>query len=139
VKDEQNELGKATKRYKRLTGFLQLGLRLLIVMIVVVFSLVLGGFVFVHEGQILQGGISNQAFGGTMLLIGLIGAMIAIVLARRRRRAIAALEEDIKIMKQNLGRTKKEALRQKKLFFPTETTFKEISREYKKMKASFET
>ena len=138
VKDEQNELSKATTRHKKLTGFLQIGLRLFSVLLVVIFCLVLGAFVFVHEGQILPGGISDDAFGGTMLLLGLIAAMVGIVLARRRRRAIAVLEEDIATMKQNLGRAKKEALRQKKLFFPTEQTFKEVRREYAQMKQSFE-
>jgi hypothetical protein len=104
----------------------------------VIFCLVLGGFVFVHNAPILEGGISNQAFGLTMMILGLIGAIVGIVLARRRRRAIAILEEDIATRKQNLARLKKEALRQKKLFYPTQQTYKEIGREYKQMKASFE-
>lgn len=136
--DQQNELNQHLKRYKRLTGFWQLGLRLLIVMIVIVFCMVLGGFVFVYETPLLEDGMSNQTFGITMMLLGLVGAVVGIVLARRRRRQIAALEEDIAVMKQNLAHLKKEALRQKKLFYPTQQTFKEISREYKITKQSFD-
>lgn len=136
--DQQRELKKTQKQYRQLKGFWQLGLRVLIVIIVVVFSLVLGGFVFVYDKRLLEDGMSNQTFGIVMMLIGVIGAVVAIVLARRRRRAIANLEEDINTMKASLTRLKKEALRQKKLFYPTETTFKEISIEYKKMKQTFE-
>jgi hypothetical protein len=137
VKDEQQELSKASKRYKKLTGFLQLGLRLFIVILAVVFSMLVGGLVFSLQKPLIDGGISNQAFGGVMLILGVIGVMIAIILSRRRRRAIAMLEEDISIMKQSLDRAKKEAMRQKKLFYPTQQTYKEISREYKTMRQTF--
>jgi hypothetical protein len=137
VKDEQNELSKTGKRYKRLKGFFQLGLRLFIVILAVVFCLLVGGFVFNHPEPLIEGGISNQAFAGVMLILGVIGSIIAIVLARRRRRAISDLQDDISTMRQNLERSKKEALRQKKLFYPTQQTFKEVSREYKKMWQTF--
>jgi hypothetical protein len=137
VKDQQQELGKVSKRYKKLTGFLQLGLRLFIVILAVIFCLVVGGLVFGLQEPLIEGGISNQAFGGIMLILGVIGVMIAIVLARRRRRAIVLLEEDISTMKQGLERSKKEALRQKRLFYPTQQTYQEISREYKTMRQTF--
>ena len=100
------------------------------------FGLLVGAVAFLVDFQLVSS-ISNQVFGGIMLVISLIATITALVFARRRRTQLITLEDDIVTMRTTLKDLKQEALRQKKLFFPTQQTFKEVREDYKVLKQSF--
>lgn len=137
VKEQQADLEKLVTEYRKRSGFLQLGIRLFIVLLTVVFCLVLGA-VAVTIGLPLEGAVTNTVFAGIMFGLSVIGAIVAIVLARRRRASVDVLKEDIIAMRATLKQLKQEARRQKQLFFPTEETFRQVQADYKVLKASFE-
>jgi hypothetical protein len=136
VKEHQVDIKKLTKEYKARQSFVQLALRLLVVFLATGLSLILGIMAFTI--QPFQGGIiSNEAFGGIMLIIAVVGVMIAIVLSRRRRRRIKFLREEILTLKRDAKMLKQEAQRLKKSLYPTHHTFKEISAHFNEMKKAF--
>lgn len=136
VKEHQTDIKKLNNEYKARTGFMQLGLRLFIIFIVAGISLILGIMAFTMKP--FQGGVvSNEAFGGIMLILGLVGVMIAIVLSRRRRERIKELREEILTLKRDAKTLNQEAKRLKKGLYPTHQTFKEISIQYKELRAAF--
>lgn len=137
VQEQQADLEKLVTEYRKRSGSLQIGLRLFIVLLIVVFCLVLGA-VAITTGLPLDGAVTNTMFAGIMFGLSVIGAMVAIILARRRRTSIAILKEDIIAMRATLKELKQEARRQKQLFFPTQETFKQVQADYKILKASFE-
>ena len=137
VQEQQADLEKLVADYKKRSGFMQLGLRLFIVLLVVIFCLALGISAFT-VGLPIEGRITNTMFAGIMLGLSVVGAIVAIVLARRRRASVAVLKEDIIAMRATLKELKQEARRQKQLFFPTQETFKQVQADYKVLKAAFE-
>ena len=137
VQEQQADLEKLVADYKKRSGFMQLGLRLFIVLLVVIFCLALGISAFT-VGLPIEGRITNTMFAGIMLGLSVVGAIVAIVLARRRRASVAVLKQDIIAMRATLKELKQEARRQKQLFFPTQETFKQVQADYKVLKAAFE-
>ncbi len=137
VQEQQADLEKLVADYKKRSGFMQLGLRLFIVLLVVIFCLALGISAFT-VGLPIKGRITNTMFAGIMLGLSVVGAIVAIVLARRRRASVAVLKQDIIAMRATLKELKQEARRQKQLFFPTQETFKQVQADYKVLKAAFE-
>lgn len=136
VKEHQADIKKLGNEYKARTGFMQLGIRLFVIFITAGISMILGIMAFVMKP--FQGGaISNEAFGGIMLILSLVGVMIAIVLSRRRRERIAELREEILTLKRDAKTLKQEAQRLKKSLYPTHQTFKEITVQYKELRAAF--
>lgn len=137
VKEQQSDLENLVAEYRKQSGFLQLGVRLFIVLLTVIFCIVLGVVALVI-GLPLEGAVTNNIFAGIMLGISVIGAVVAIVLARRRRAAVAVLQADITEMRASLKQLKQEARRQKQLFFPTQETYTQVKADYEVLKASFE-
>lgn len=136
VRDHQADIRKLTKEYNARKGFLQLGLRLFVVSLVSILSLALGVLGFTmkpYDGMVM----SNEAFGGIMLIIGLVGFMIAIVLTRRRRRRVNVLREEILSLKSDEKTLRREAQRLKKGLLPTHHTYKAISKQYKEYRTAF--
>ncbi|GAB5490569.1 MAG: hypothetical protein Phog2KO_07840 [Phototrophicaceae bacterium] len=136
VKEQQSELATLEADYKARSGFLQIGLRLFIVMIVVLLCLAIGIGAIV-SGLPFESNASDTAIGAIFLVISVVGAMIAIVLMRRRRQSILLLEEEVVMMRTTLQSSKQEARRQKQLFFPTEDTFKQVQQDYAVLKKAF--
>lgn len=136
VKEQQSELATLEADYKARSGFLQIGLRLFIVMIVVLLCLAIGIGAIV-SGLPFESNASDTAIGAIFLVISVVGAMIAIVLMRRRRQSILLLEEEVAMMRTTLQSSKQEARRQKQLFFPTEDTFKQVQQDYAVLKKAF--
>lgn len=135
-KECQADIKTLDAEYKKRTGFMQLGLRLLIVFIAVMFALVLGGVALLIELP-LDGPISSQVFGGIMLVISVVGAIIAFTLARRRRKAILQLEQDIADMHLTIENVKEEVRKQKQYLLPTRETLKEVKQDYEILKETF--
>ena len=136
VKDHQADIKKLTNEYNARKGFRQIALRLLVVFIIALLSLGLGALGFTikpYDGMAM----SNEAFGGMMLIIGLVGVMIAIVLTRRRRRRIEELREEILGLKSDEKTLRREAQRLKKGLIPTQHTFKQVRKQYKEYSAAF--
>lgn len=137
VKEQKKDLIQIEANYKARSGFLQIGLRLFIVLLSVVLSLAIGIVTFIY-GLPFESPAPDTSIAVIFVCISVIGAVMAVVLMRRRRQSLVILEEDIATMKLNLQNTKQDARRQKQLFFPTEDTFKEIYEDYKIMKKAFE-
>lgn len=135
VDEGQEDLEILDTNYKQRTGFLQIGLRLFIVILTVIFCLTLGAVTLLLEMPTIA--IANEIFAAIMLILSVIGAIIAVILARRRREAIAILETDIAEMQGMLDSHKKEAQRQRQYLLPTQQTLKEVRADYHLLKETF--
>lgn len=136
VREYQEELRAIVDQYKLQNGCLYLGIKLITVLLLAALGLLVGAVAFFADFQLVPT-LSNQAFGGTMLVISVIAAITAVIFARRRRARIAALKADIVSMRATLKELKDEALRHKKLFYPTQQTYKEVRQDYKILNETF--
>lgn len=137
LNEQKSELQKLSKQYKQRSGCAQIGVRLFIVLLTVIFCLIVGAAAFFEDSPLVSS-ISNEVFGSIMLILGVVGAIVAIILARRRTRSVSTLQQEITETRSSLKQLQQEGKRQKKLLFPTQQTFKEVTRNYQQLKASFE-
>ncbi len=94
VTEAQADLEKLTASYQKKKGFLQIGLRLFIVILTTVFCLVLGAAFLLIELPPVA--IANEIFAGIMLIFAVIAAIAAIMIARRQRQYLLPTRETIK-------------------------------------------
>ena len=136
VKEQQNDLAQVMSEYKRRRSPLDIILRLFPVLVAVVIALAGGWYAF-RSPEPLTDAMSNQAVGGILLVVGTVGAILMLVLARRRRRHILYLQENITNSKRFLKELQA-AFKQARLdYYPTDKLYKELQVEYKRLKASF--
>jgi len=136
VTEAQAELESLRTQYQQKSGWAQIGVRLLIVITIVILCLALGmTAIVVGLGDGLA--LSDDIFAAVMFLLALIGAMIAFVLARRRRFAIAKLQEELLDTEMILKDITTEAKRQRQYLLPTRQTLKEVKADYEALKATF--
>lgn len=136
VSESQDDLEILNAIYKQRRGFLQIGVRLFIVMLTIVFCLIVGAlalFVDFPDGA----RINNEILSAIMLIMAVIGAIAAVMLARRRRETIAVLETDIEDMTEALKTLNQETLRQRQYLLPTQQTLKEVRANYQVLKETF--
>lgn len=136
VREHIADIKTLTREYNTRKGYMQLGLRLAIIFLFSIFSLVLGIVAFTIKpfaGMVM----SNEAFGGIMLILGLVGVMIALVLTRRRRSRVEELRQEILVLKRDAKTLTQEAKRLKRHLYPTHQTYKEISARYNEYRAAF--
>jgi hypothetical protein len=81
--------------------------------------------------------MTNQMVGGILLVVGTVGAILMLVLVRRRARYLRELQENLNGSKRFL-KDLKVAFKQARLdFYPTDKLYKELQAEYKRLKATF--
>jgi hypothetical protein len=138
VKQQQQDLNAMMKKYKWRKSPLNLIIRILPVLLVVIFSLYMGWFTF-RSPEPISEDISNQAVGAILLLVGTIGAILMIVLVRRRRRHLDDMKENI-VQGKRFLKELQAAFKQARIdYYPTDKVYKELQAEYKILKASFPT
>ncbi|MEO1287305.1 MAG: hypothetical protein AAFV93_06020 [Chloroflexota bacterium] len=136
VSETKAEVDTLNQQLRVRRGFSQIGIRLLIVMTVILLCLLLGISALVVPLPVTIA-LGQNVFAGVMLILALIGAIIAYQLARRRRFAIAQLEQDVVDMEIMLDDLTKEAKRQRQYILPTRRTLKEVKGDYEVLKATF--
>lgn len=138
VKQQQNDLKDMMSTYKRRKSPLNIIVRLLPVLLAVIFALAVGWYTIRNEEPVAEA-MSNQAIGGILLLVGTVGAILMVVLVRRRTRHLNDMKENITQGKRFL-RDLKDAYKQARIdYYPTDKLYKELKAEYKILKASFPT
>jgi uncharacterized membrane-anchored protein YhcB (DUF1043 family) len=136
VKQQENDLRQMTKEYNRRRSPLDIILRVLPVLIVTIIALVAGWYAF-RAPEPLNDAMSNQAVGGILLVVGTVGAILMVVLERRRTRHLRELQENLTGSKRFL-KDLKVAFKQARLdYYPTDKLYKELQTEYKRLKATF--
>ncbi|MGJ3238758.1 MAG: hypothetical protein ACFE0Q_08645 [Anaerolineae bacterium] len=132
----QQEVTQTTARYQRERGTVLIGFRVAIVLALVVLCLIFGA-VALLGGTALDAPLSNESIGAIMLILAVVGAIMAFVLARRRRQTIADLQVEIVRMQSTLQALKHDAQEQRRLILPTRQTLKEVRADYQALKATF--
>jgi hypothetical protein len=136
VKQQESDLRQMTKEYNRRRSPLDIILRLFPVLVVTIIALVADWYAF-RTPEPLNDAMSNQMIGGTLLVVGTVGAILMIILVRRRSQRIRELQENLHHSKRFLKELKS-AFKQARLdYYPTDKLYKELQREYKQLKATF--
>jgi len=136
IKEQQNDIMALRSTHKRRSGFLDVLVRLLPVLLVVIVALASGWYIYRNPEPMMEN-LSNQAIGGMLLVVGTVGTIAMIVLYRRRKRHLNILSQDIRAGKQRLKQLQQAYKKARMDFYPTDELYKELRTEYEDLKAAF--
>ncbi|MEL6405058.1 MAG: hypothetical protein AAFR81_11875 [Chloroflexota bacterium] len=136
VKEQQVENKRIMAELNKRRSTTLMALQVSFALLAAIITGIIAGMSFLTDTVFVEG-VSGEAFGALMLVVTIAAVGTAVVLVRRRQTAIKQLSQDITDGRIMAKRLKEAYDTEKRNFFPTQQTFKEISQEYKQLKASF--